>query len=116
MVSSEQIYAEVYGILNFLGEDYIKKIPHKLYRLIQDKKSKLVNIKYEKMEQIVEKNTSKEAISMIALLHLNYWCDLEEKNVINLMLNKNYYLNEAEKKKKYDVDKIFKNSNNKDKM
>ena len=112
MVSSEQIYTEVDGILNLLGEDYIKKLPPKLYELIQTKKSKQENIIYEGINQIAEKNTSKEAISIIALFHLNYWCNVEEKEDISLLLNKNHYLNEQEKKERYEVDKLFKNVNN----
>ena len=108
MVSSEQIYAEVNGILNLLGEDYIRKLPIELYELIQNKKSKEINIKYKDINQIVEKNTSKEAISIIALFHLNYWCDTAEKDVINKLLKENFILNQAEARKKYDTSQLFK--------
>lgn len=109
MVSNQQIYTEVYGILDFLGEDYINKLPHELYKLVLDNKFKEKSITYKEINEIIEKNTSREAISIIALFHQNYWSTQTEKDDINKLLKKNYILKQSKIKEKYNPDNLFKN-------
>ena len=64
---------------------------------------------------VLEKqNVSKKALSMVALIHLNYWCDsVEEKNE----LKKIFKENEEEKNKKlreeYSIENLFNKNMNK---
>ncbi len=46
---------------------------------------------------------------MIALLHINYWCESkEEKEELNQIFENNFVKNEREKREKYNSDNIFK--------
>ena len=103
MIENEVVYAEVYGILNLLGNEYIEKIPNKLYKLIENNRKKEYNVNFS-MSSISEINISKEALSMIALLHVNYWCNQKEKVELLTIFKDNEKINEN----KYDVEKIFK--------
>ena len=88
-INEQMIYSEVYGILDMLGKSYIDKLPDGLYRMIKGKKLDTYSPVYDR-ESFKSKNIKREALSMIALFHLNYWCvNDEEKNSLQQMLNEN---------------------------
>lgn len=69
-------YFEVNQILNKLGENYIKRIPKKVYNLICEKS----NMIDDRTKELYSKcKISKKAVSFVALLHLYYWSDSEEE-------------------------------------
>ena len=83
MVSNNQavVYSEVYEILNILGEQYIKKIPEKLYKLIEDNRLKNYSPVYDINEPLAQQKISKNTAAFICMLHYNYWCaDEKEKD------------------------------------
>lgn len=112
-IKTKETYSEVYSILNMLGEDYITKLPSKLYNLIKEEKSNEYNPQYDGTIALEQQNITKEALSMIALFHLNYWCDSEEeKQELNNLFNENEEKYQAELREKYNTDNLFKNRNN----
>lgn len=111
-VKTKETYSEVYSILNILGESYIKRIPTKLYQIIKEEKSNEYNPKYDSIIALEQQNVKKESLSMIALLHLNYWCDSqEEKQKLKELLKNNEEKHQAELREKYNPNNIFKNKN-----
>ena len=98
-------YSEVYAFINILGNDYINKIPTKVYNAIKDNRDINYNQQFNK-DQIIEKNDiSQEALSLIAALNLQYWCtDLQEKND----LKKAYLDNTKKEDEKYSYENVFK--------
>lgn len=78
-IKTKEIYSEVYGILNMLGNNYIMKLPSSLYKMIEEEKSNEYNPKYDSEVSLEEQNIRRESISMIALFHLNYWCCSNEE-------------------------------------
>ena len=54
--SIERTYSEVYGIINMLGEYYKKKLPQKLYNLIETQRDKQYNPTYTLDVAIEEQN------------------------------------------------------------
>lgn len=109
-----EIYSEVNEILNLLGKYYIDRLPKKLYDLILNSKNNEYQAKFKSIEEISINNCNKEAIDMIALFHLNYWCEnQEERQELNKKLSDNYIKNEEEKRTQFNPDKIFKNHNQK---
>lgn len=106
------IYAEVYSILNMLGESYIKKIPTKLYNLIKDNKDNEFKPKFNSLEEITKQNCSIEAISMIASIHYSYWCEnSEEKDSLKQLFEKNFIEKEKIKNEQFSYENLFKNAN-----
>jgi len=79
--NTKESYSEVYEIINFLGDEYIKKIPKKLYEFIENNRDKEYKPNFNKkdVESLNEKSISRKAVAIIAFLNLNYWEEDEEK-------------------------------------
>lgn len=105
---TQEIYSEVYSILNLLGDYFINKLPTSLYEMIKKEKSSTYNPQYSKKIDLNEQNIKRESLSMIALFHLNYWCNDESKKeeLRKIFLdNENKY--QVELREKYNPDNIF---------
>ncbi len=108
-IKTRETYSEVYSILNMLGETYIIKIPSKLYQMIKEEKLNEYNPKYDSTLALEQPNIKNETLSMIALFHLNYWCDSqEEKQELKDLFNENEIKYQEELKEKYSPDNLFK--------
>lgn len=113
-IKTKDIYSETYQLLNLLGNEYIDKIPSKLFNIISEKRNCDYNPVYSIAIPLNEQKIKKETISMIALLHLNYWCENdEEKNELRKILKDNEEKHEKEMRELYNTDNIFKNRNSK---
>ena len=111
-INIQETYSEVYCILNMLGENYIKRLPNSLYKIIRDSKSSTYNPQYSKEKSLNEQNIKRESLSMIALFHLNYWCNSnEEKEQLKQLFKNNEEKHQVEIREKYNPDNIFKNTN-----
>ena len=74
-----KIYSEVYEILEILGQDYINKIPKKLYSLISDNRDKNYIPKYNKETPIYEQKLEKKTVAVLWMLHYNYRSETEKE-------------------------------------
>lgn len=111
-VQTQEIYSEVYSILNLLGESYIKKLPVSLFNMIEEEKRQDYNPKYDSKINLEQQNIKRETLSMIALFHLNYWCNSdEEKNELKILFKTNEEKHQAEIREKYNPDNLFKKRN-----
>jgi len=82
-------YCEIYDILNWLGIDYIKKIPKKLFRMIKDERKfgYDTNIDFSKP---LAKQVRQLTKNYIAYFEYNYWLDdSKEKLKLKQTLEKN---------------------------
>lgn len=105
---TKEMYSELYSILNMLGEKYIAKIPRTLMNIIEEEKNPEYNPIYDANIKLSEQNIKRETISMIALFHLNYWCDTqEEKAELKKLFKNNEITYQKELREKYNPDKIF---------
>ena len=110
-VQIDEIYSEVYGILNLLGDDYKKRLPKNLLNLIENKRNLSYEPKYNSEISLLEQKIKRESLSIIALFHLNYWCNSEEeKNELKELFKTNEQKYQAYIKEKYNPDNIFKNT------
>ena len=108
-VQTQEIYSEVYSILNLLGESYIKKLPVSLFNMIKEEKMQDYSPEYDSKINLKQQNIKRETLSMIALFHLNYWCDSdEEKNELKTLFKTNEEKHQAEIREKYNPDNLFK--------
>lgn len=85
----KDIYSEVYAILNMLGKEYINKLPKDIYNIIKEEKSTEYNPVYETTVALDKQDVKKETISIIAFLHLNYWCNEDEKIKLRELFDEN---------------------------
>lgn len=90
MERTDNIFSEVYNILLALGDNYISRIPAKVLQTIKNARNMQYSPMIYKDKSIDQQNVSKDAIDMIALLHINYWCySEEEKNKLYNILKEN---------------------------
>lgn len=108
--STQEIYSEVYSLLNLLGNNYIEKLPKSLFKMIEEEKSSTYNPQYRENLSLNEQNIKRESLSMIALFHLNYWCNSnEEREQLKQLFKNNEEKYQAEIREKYNPDNLFKN-------
>lgn len=108
--SNQEIYSEVYSLLNLLGNNYIEKLPKSLFKMIEEEKSSTYNPQYRENLSLNEQNIKRESLSMIALFHLNYWCNSnEEREQLKQLFKNNEEKYQAEIREKYNPDNLFKN-------
>ena len=102
----KDIYSEVYAILNMLGKEYIDKLPKDIYNIIKEEKSSEYNPVYATTVALDRQVVKKESISIIAFLHLNYWCDEEEKIKLRELFDENEdkYQEELKQQEEQDVE------------
>jgi hypothetical protein len=109
-IRTKEIYSEVNSVLNTLGEKYILKLPKNLYEMICEEKLNNYNPKYEPNIPLENQKIKRDSIAMIALFHLNYWCDTqEEKDELERLYTKNEDIHREKMKTVYSSDNIFKN-------
>ncbi len=96
-MTKEKIYSEVYAVLQMLGNKYIEKVPHGLMEIIETRRDITYNPKYISSEELEDQGISRDSLTMIALIHLNYWCDSEvEKSELKKVLLVENFLSEEE--------------------
>lgn len=82
-------YSEVYSVLEMYGNEYIEKLPNKLYFLIKDNRNLKYSPIYETKKPIFMQGISKEALAILTFMYLNYWVESElEKEAIEEYLNR----------------------------
>ena len=111
-VRTKEMYSEVYSILKLLGDEYITKIPKNLLDMIIQEKLDDYNPEYVLTINIDEQNIGRDTMAMIALLYLKYWTNsIKERNELEAMFKDNEKEYQAEIRKKYNPDNIFKKDN-----
>lgn len=107
MISSKT-YTEVYVILQTLGDEYITKIPNKLYEHIKNQRNKKSILEIDISKGIEDQEISEQATDFIAYLNLQYWTSEEEKNKLLEEYRQNDVKYEKELNERYNPDKLFK--------
>ena len=111
-IKTKEIYSEVYQVLNLLGNEYIDKLPNRLFNLLKEKRNVNYNPQYTEDIPLNKQNIKKESIAIIALIHLNYWCeDEKEKYELKQILKNNENKYQQELRNKYNPGDIFKKNN-----
>jgi len=85
-MKTNQVYSEVYAILIALGDEYIQKTPPDIFDFVANNRDKNHVIEIDENLPLEEQNLSKETISFIAMLKLDYWCQTDEEKAELLSL------------------------------
>ena len=89
-------YTEVYEIINWLGEEYKKRVPEKVYKLIKSERRIDYKPNFDFNEPLNKLPLKQETKDLIAYLNYYYWCNDEKRKAdIIEKINQN-----IEKKKK----------------
>lgn len=107
-IKTKEIYSEVYQVLNLLGNEYIDKLPKSLLNMLKEKRDINYNPQYIEDIPLNKQNIKKETLAIIALLHLNYWCENEkEKLELKQVLKNNEDSYQQEIRNKYNPENMF---------
>ena len=79
VITTKEMYSEVYGILKALGDKYINKLPKTVLKVITESKEENYNPEYSMSVPLKEQDINRKSLAMIALFHYNYWCETEEE-------------------------------------
>ena len=87
--NDKKIYSEVYSVLNLLGEEYINKLPAKLFEFIKNKRIKTYNPEYTLEVDLDKQNIQKDSLTMLAIINYKFWTQNEEekRELFNLFKN-----------------------------
>lgn len=107
-IKTKEIYSEVYQVLNLLGNEYIDKLPKSLLNMLKEKRDINYNPQYIEDIPLNKQNIKKETLAILALLHLNYWCENEkEKLELKQVLKNNEDMYQQDIRNKYNPENMF---------
>lgn len=104
-------YAEVDYIINHMNEKYREKVPEKMLNFFHNYKDPNYEVKVNPYVPLQKQGLKRYTLEILALFHLKYWCEDEErkKELYGLML-KNQERLEEQMREKYSVEKLFDNA------
>ena len=104
-------YAEVDYIINHMNIKYKEMVPEKMLAFFNDFKDPNMEIHIDPYVPLQNQGLSRYSLEIIALLHLKYWCENEERKqeLYNIMLRNQEKL-DAQMKERFSVDNLFENS------
>lgn len=101
-------YAEVDYIIHHMNEKYIEKVPTKLLQFFATIKDPEHEVYVDPHVPLQNQNLKKYTLELLALLHLKYWCQDEErrKELYNRMIENQRKLDD-QMREKYNIDNMF---------
>lgn len=101
-------YAEVDYIIHHMNEKYINKIPAKLLNFFAAIKDPDHEVYVNPRLPLQNQNLKKYTLEVIALLHIKYWCEDEErrKMLYEKMIENQRKLDD-QMREKYNIDNMF---------
>jgi len=104
-------YAEVDYIISHMNEKYIKKVPEKLIHFFNNIKDPGYDVYVDPYKPLQNQGLKNYALEILAILHVKYWCENEErKQELLRKMKENEQKLEAQMREKYNVDNIFDSS------
>lgn len=105
-------YTEVDRILNLMDEQYQRKIPEKLRKLISESKLNDYDVIINPQIPLKEQKISRKALSILAVINYNYWCvgENQKQKLIEKYI-KNEKIKQEELRKFHNPDNLFNNKN-----
>ena len=102
-------YKEVMEILNFVPKESVDKIPQTMLDTFNAKMDNNYNFKVDINKSFEEQNLLEETKAIFSNIFRDYWAMPEQKERIEIKEIYDRQKNEEEKKKKYDIDDMFRN-------
>ena len=101
-------YAEVDYIIHHMNEKYVEKVPTKLLQFFATIKDPEHEVYVDPRVPLQNQNLKKYTLELIALLHLKYWCEDEErrKELYKKMVENQQKLDD-QMREKYNIDNMF---------
>ncbi len=110
-IKQEQAYNEVLVVLNNMETKYKEKIPKKLINFFKENCAENYNFRINPEIPLKDQKLSRKTLKILAILDLNYWCDLDKKQKLISRYTENETKYQEKIKDKYSVDNLFKRNN-----
>lgn len=112
MVTNEfaEASAELIEILNYFPKSEVEKIPLKLRIFFKRVANPNYCAKIDPYKPLNQQNIKEKTKDLIAVLYRNYWCNKEEKDLLDAQLSENDKKYEEKIKEQYKSNNIFNNS------
>lgn len=105
-------YKESFVILSYVPKEDLLKIPKTVLEKISNNMDKNYDYKIKPGKDFDDAEMLPETKALLALIFRNYWANEEQKELIERKRRLDSESLEAEKRKKYNPDNIFKNRTN----
>lgn len=107
---TRQAYAEICTVLQYMPDEYVKKIPERIIKLFQTEKLENYEVNINKSNPLDKNYLSRETMVIIAMLNYQYWCPNQKvKKDLNKIYNSNNEKYQKEIEERYNTDNLFKN-------
>lgn len=101
-------YAEVDYIIHHMNEKYVEKVPPKLLQFFATIKDPEHEVYVNPRVPLQNQNLRKYTLELLALLHLKYWCEDEERrNELYKKMLENQQKLDDQMREKYNIDNMF---------
>ena len=101
-------YAEVDYIIHHMNEKYINKVPEKLLNFFGSIKDPNYVVHIDPRIPLQSQNLKKYTLELIALLHLKYWCeDDNRRNMLYQKMLENQKKLDKQMQEIYNIDNMF---------
>ena len=107
----QKAYTEVLVILNHMSKEDINKIPQNVINGFELNKDKNHHFEINSEKPLEEQDILEETKDILSVLFRDYWASQEQKNKILAKENHDRMISEEEKRKKFDVNDLFKTNN-----
>ena len=95
-------YKEIFVIIDHLNEDEKSKIPQEFIEMIEDKMDKDYVFNYDATRDLSEQDVSRETLSILAYIYVNYIGEYNEVKEIKSQFQKDIIEHEIAKKALYE--------------
>jgi len=103
-------YVEILEILKYFPKDEYNKIPSILIEKMKINMDKEYKYEIKNIDNFQEQEMLKETETILAILYRDYLANEEQKNMFFIKEREKVKLLEEEKRKKYNIDDLFKQS------
>lgn len=101
-------YAEVDYIIHHMNERYLEMLPPKIVTFFEKMKDPEYEVYVDPRKPLQNQNLKKYTLEIIALLHLKYWCEDEErKQELYNRMETNQVKFEEKLRERFNADNIF---------
>ena len=101
-------YAEVDYIIHHMNERYISKVPEKILNFFSTIKDPNYVVYVNPRVPLENQNLKHYTLELVALLHLKYWCEDEQRrNMLYEKMKENQRKLDKQMQEKYSIDNMF---------
>lgn len=108
--SLKNAYSEIFEILKYMDKTLVNKIPKELIECFENNRIHNYKTRIDKTDIFNKNNISRQTLSILAYLNLNYWVDDNKKEQLKKIYRKNEFEYSEKLKVQYPVD-VFRNKN-----